>query len=50
MKTANGFHQPSPVLAVVLDLKDTLKVLSGPPAMIQQMRVIGGRLGLLGRA
>ncbi len=42
-------HQ-CPVRAIVLDLKDTLKVLSGPPAMIQQMRVTGGRLGLLGRA
>ncbi len=40
----------SPVQAVVLELKGTLKVLSGPPAMIDQMRVIGGRLGLLGRA
>jgi hypothetical protein len=36
------------VTAVALNLEDTLKVVTGPEYLIEQMRQDGHRLGLLG--
>lgn len=46
-RVLKALHQQAPVQAVTLDLEDTLKILSGPPAMLRRMQLDGQQLGLL---
>jgi hypothetical protein len=47
-RVVRALREQRTVKAVVLDLEDTLKVVTGPPPLIGQMKQDGRRLGLLG--
>ena len=47
-RVAHALRHDRPISAVVLDLEDTLKVVRGPAALLQQMRSLGLSQGLLG--
>ncbi len=46
-RVAKALRQQASIPVVSLDLGDTLKVMAGPIAMIQQMKMEGIRLGLI---
>ena len=47
-RAAHALKYGKEVRAIVLDLEDTLRIVTGPPELIQEMKEEGRRLGLLG--
>ena len=48
-RVAKALRHGAEVSAITLDLEDTLRIVSGPGALLAQMRHDGERLGLLRR-
>jgi hypothetical protein len=46
-RVAHALRYNKPVSAIVLDLEDTLKIVTGPVGLLQQMRHGGQSLGVL---
>lgn len=46
-RVTHALREQTEVLAITLDLEDSLKVLTAPPVYLEQMKRDGARLGLL---